>query len=103
MKCPACNSSTLVIDSRSLTRDEDGIPCARYKASRDCLHLVDSFSGFKARRRKCTECDARWTTVEVDLDELEEAVVYKNEQTDPKVMALIKCMEKSGLYSKEVK
>lgn len=54
MTCPNCNGKTRVIDS---TTDEDST----------------------TRRRECTECDYRFSTVEIDKD-LYERLVRRNDK-----------------------
>lgn len=56
MKCPMCGSgSTATLDSRS---DNDSV----------------------VRRKKCLECNHRWTTIEIDRDQWYSALQIKEER-----------------------
>jgi len=83
MKCPFCNGPTRVTDTRSLTYDTDGIPEVIYHPLRKCVHLVDTFTDFKARFRKCLDCGQTTVTVELNVKEVDKLldkqakVVYK--------------------------
>lgn len=56
MKCPMCGSgSTATLDSRS---DNDSV----------------------VRRKKCLECNHRWTTIEIDKDQWYSALQIKDER-----------------------
>jgi transcriptional regulator NrdR family protein len=55
MTCPKCNEKTIVIDSIT---DEDST----------------------TRRRKCLECDYRFTTVEIDKDLYERLVKHNDKR-----------------------
>lgn len=56
MKCPMCGSgSTATLDSRS---DNDSV----------------------VRRKKCLECNHRWTTIEIDKDQWYSALQIKEQR-----------------------
>lgn len=56
MKCPMCGSgSTATLDSRS---DNDSV----------------------VRRKKCLECNHRWTTIEIDRDQWYSALQIKEKR-----------------------
>lgn len=48
--CPKCNNPTIITDSR----------------------LAKSYDGIVRRRRKCTKCAHRYTTIEMPIEKLEE-------------------------------
>lgn len=72
--CPACAAPSTVLDSRPSKR-----------------------SGFIRRRRKCVRCPRRWSTFEVNEDDLKIGISYLDRMNVRQALALIsKVMDKAA-------
>jgi transcriptional regulator NrdR family protein len=81
MICPKCKKKTKVINTREPKQGSE--VRTDYKILKDSLDLDSIFPVYQVRERECLSCKRRFTTAEIPLEKLLDAVFSKNKPGTP--------------------